>query len=78
VVLDHRASSVLLPLALCFRVCNVAYSLTFLPGLWVMALLDEIIGAAVDDKVAIGSLLRKCLILAHQVKNDKFTVWLKK
>lgn len=41
-----------------------------------MALLDEIIDAAVDDKVPVGTLLRKCLILAHQVKNEKFTAWL--
>jgi hypothetical protein len=41
-----------------------------------MALLDEIIGGAVDSNVSVGALLRKCLLLAHQVKNDKFNTWL--
>jgi hypothetical protein len=41
-----------------------------------MALLDEIIDAAVDEKVPIGTLLRKCLVLEQQVKNEKFRAWL--
>src|SRR5262249_20468185 len=41
-----------------------------------MTLLDEIIAAAVDEKVPIGTLLRKCLVLEQQVKNEKFRVWL--
>jgi len=41
-----------------------------------MTLLDEIIDAAVDEKVPIGTLLRKCLVLEQQVKNEKFRVWL--
>jgi hypothetical protein len=43
-----------------------------------MALLDDIIEAATDDKVPIGNLLRKCLVLEHQLKNEKFKVWLDK
>ena len=41
-----------------------------------MALLDEIIDAAIDDKVPVGTLLRKCLVLEHRVKNEKFKRWL--
>jgi hypothetical protein len=41
-----------------------------------MTLLDEIIAAAVDEKVPIGTLLRKCLVLEQQVKNEKFRAWL--
>jgi hypothetical protein len=41
-----------------------------------MALLDDIIEAAVDDKVPIGNLLRRCLLLEQQVKNEKFKSWL--
>ena len=41
-----------------------------------MRLLDEIIDAAVDEKVSIGTLLRKCLVLEQQVKNEKFRAWL--
>jgi AbiTii len=41
-----------------------------------MRLLDEIIDAAVDEKVPIGTLLRKCLVLQQQVKNEKFRAWL--
>src|SRR5258708_3730304 len=39
-------------------------------------LLDEIIDATVDEKVPIGTLLRKCLVLEQQVKNEKFRAWL--
>ena len=41
-----------------------------------MALLDDIIEAATDDKTPIGNLLRKCLVLEQQVKNEKFKAWL--
>ncbi|WP_316187967.1 MULTISPECIES: hypothetical protein [unclassified Bradyrhizobium] len=41
-----------------------------------MALLNEIIEAATDDKVPVGTLLRKCLVLEHQVRNEKFKRWL--
>jgi len=42
-----------------------------------MKLLDEIIEMATDDdKEPIGSLLRKCLVLERQLKNDKFRAWL--
>jgi hypothetical protein len=40
-----------------------------------MSLLDDIIEAATDDKVPIGTLLRKCLVLEQQVKNEKFKAW---
>jgi AbiTii len=41
-----------------------------------MALLDDIITMAADGKEPIGNLLRKCLILESQIKNEKFRVWL--
>jgi hypothetical protein len=40
-----------------------------------MKLLDEIIGA-VSDAQPIGTVLRKCLVLERQVKNEKFRIWL--
>jgi hypothetical protein len=40
-----------------------------------MKLLDEIIEGAVDDKIPLPSLLRKCLLLAHQLKNGKLRAW---
>ena len=43
-----------------------------------MTLLDEIIEAATDDKVPIGTLLRKCLVLEQAFHNEKFKVWLNK
>ena len=43
-----------------------------------MALLDDIIEAATDDKVPIGTLLRKCLVLEQTFKNEKFKLWLNK
>ena len=42
-----------------------------------MKLLDQIIEAASNDKEPIGNLLRKCLVLEQQVKNEKFKAWLK-
>jgi predicted transcriptional regulator len=41
-------------------------------------LLDEIIELATDDKQSISVLLRKCLILASQLKNDRLKVWANK
>lgn len=41
-----------------------------------MKLLDEIIDMATDDKEPVGSLLRKCLVLERQLKNEKFRAWL--
>lgn len=41
-----------------------------------MALLDDIIEIATDDKMPIGTLLRKCLVLEQTFKNEKFKVWL--
>jgi hypothetical protein len=41
-----------------------------------MKLLDEIIEGAVSDAFPIGTVLRKCLVLEQQVKNEKFRAWL--
>jgi hypothetical protein len=41
-----------------------------------MRLLDEIIDATLDKQMPIGTLLRKCLVLEQQVKNEKFRAWL--
>jgi hypothetical protein len=41
-----------------------------------MSLLDDIIEMTADDKVPIGALLRSCLVLENQVKNEKFKAWL--
>jgi hypothetical protein len=41
-----------------------------------MTLLDDIIEAATDDKVPIGTLLRKCLVLEQSNPSEKFRVWL--
>jgi len=38
-------------------------------------LLDDIIDLAVDSKHSISTLLRKCVVLAHQLKNDKLKTW---
>jgi hypothetical protein len=43
-----------------------------------MKLLDDIIEMASDNKEPIGNLLRKCLVLERQLKNEKFRVWLDK
>jgi AbiTii len=43
-----------------------------------MPLLDDIIEAATDEKVPIGTLLRKCLVLEQTFKNEKFKLWLDK
>lgn len=38
-------------------------------------LLDEIIDIAVDNKQPITTLLRKCIVLAHQLQNERLKVW---
>jgi hypothetical protein len=38
-------------------------------------LLDEIIDLAADDKRSIGVLLRRCLVLAHQIRNERLKTW---
>jgi AbiTii len=38
-------------------------------------LLEDIIGLAVDTKQPITTLLRKCIVLAHQLKNDRLRTW---
>jgi hypothetical protein len=43
-----------------------------------VALLDDIIEAAVDDRVPIGTLLRRCLVLEQTFHNEKFKTWLNK
>jgi AbiTii len=40
-----------------------------------MQLLDEIIDLAVDDQASISVLLRKCLVLAHRLKNERLLAW---
>jgi hypothetical protein len=38
-------------------------------------LLDEIVELASGDKVSVASLLRKCLVLAHALRNDRLKAW---
>lgn len=38
-------------------------------------LLDEIINLAVDDKQPITTLLRKCIVFAHQLRNERLRKW---
>lgn len=40
-----------------------------------MKLLNEIIEAATDPKVSVAATLRKCLILAFELKNEKLKQW---
>ena len=40
-----------------------------------MALVDEIIDLATDDRVSVAALLRKCLVLAHALKNQRLREW---
>lgn len=40
-----------------------------------MRLVDEIIDLASDDDTSVSVLLRKCLILAHRLKNDRLKTW---
>ena len=41
-------------------------------------LLDDIIELATDDKQPLAVLLRKCLVLAHQLKNERLKAWANK
>jgi hypothetical protein len=41
-------------------------------------LLDDIISLASDDSQPIAVLLRKCIVLAHRLKNDQLKVWANK
>jgi hypothetical protein len=38
-------------------------------------LLDDIIDLATDGRQPISTLLRKCLVLAHQLKNERLRMW---
>lgn len=40
-----------------------------------MKLLDEIIDSAVDHNIPIATVLRRCLVLANTLKNDKLKTW---
>jgi hypothetical protein len=40
-----------------------------------MQLLDEIIQGAIDEETSLPVLLRKCLLLSHQLKNEKLKLW---
>ncbi|MGO9270396.1 MAG: hypothetical protein ACLQOO_09115 [Terriglobia bacterium] len=40
-----------------------------------MKVLDEIIELAVSEGGSVTTLLRKCLVLAHTLKNDRLKVW---
>ena len=40
-----------------------------------MKLLDEIVDLAIDNQASISVLLRKCLVLAHQLKNERLRSW---
>lgn len=39
------------------------------------ALLDDIINAAVDSKQPLPDILRKCLLLGHELKNERLKEW---
>jgi len=43
-----------------------------------VSLLDDIIALAVNDKGSIATLLRKCPVLAHQLKNERLKAWAEK
>jgi hypothetical protein len=43
-----------------------------------MKLLDDIIAGAVDGQQPIADVLRKCLVLAFQLKNDRLKEWVEK
>jgi AbiTii len=40
-----------------------------------MSLLDEIVDLSVKDDEKVSVLLRKCLVLAAKIKNDKLKEW---
>lgn len=39
------------------------------------ALLDDIISLAIDGKQPLPDILRKCLFLGHELKNDRLKIW---
>ena len=41
-------------------------------------LLDDIIDLATNTNQSISVLLRKCIVLAHQIKNDRLKTWANK
>lgn len=43
-----------------------------------MKLLDEIVELAASEHGSVSTLLRKCLVLAHTLKNDRLKVWTEK
>ncbi len=40
-----------------------------------MKLIDEIITLASNESASVSTLLRKCLVLAHMLRNDRLQVW---
>ena len=40
-----------------------------------MKVLDEIIELAASEKASAATLLRKCLVLSHTLKNDRLKAW---
>ena len=40
-----------------------------------MSLLDDILTAAIDEKVAVSALLMKCRLLAHRLGHEEFKQW---
>jgi len=43
-----------------------------------MKLLDDVVDASTASDVGVSALLRKCLVLAYQLKNDRLKEWLEK
>ena len=43
-----------------------------------MKLLDEIVDLAVDDETPLSVLLRQCLVLSYQLKNERLKAWAEK
>jgi AbiTii len=43
-----------------------------------MKLVDEIVEMAVDSRASVADALRKCLVLAFQLKNEKLKAWTEK
>jgi hypothetical protein len=41
----------------------------------VSILLDDIINLAIDGKQPLPDILRKCLLLGHELKNERLKVW---
>ena len=39
------------------------------------ALLDDIINLAIDGKQPLPDILRKCLLLGHELKNERLKAW---